>query len=189
MKLPIYLYGHPVLRTETKEVTPDYPDLDKLIQDMKETMYASDGIGIAAPQVGKSLRLIYIDVDVLKEELPDMAGKTFVLINPVLTVDETSKTVTHEEGCLSVPGIHEPVARHDRIHVKWTDENWQEHEQDFEGFVARVFQHEYDHLEKTVFVDRLSPIRKQLIKAKLMNIVKGKVRCDYRTVGFKPLKK
>ncbi len=189
MLLPIYLYGHPVLRTETKEVTPDYPELDKLIQNMKETMYASDGIGIAAPQVGKSLRLIYIDVDVLKDDMPEMAGKNFVLINPVITVDETSPVVSREEGCLSLPGIHEKVERNSRIHVKWTDENWQEHEQDIEGFLARVFQHEYDHLEKTVFVDHLSPIRKQLIKAKLMNIVKGKVSCDYRTVGFKPAKK
>ncbi len=189
MVLPIYLYGHPVLRAETKKVTPDYPNLDKLIQDMKDTMYASDGIGIAAPQVGKSLRLIYIDVDVLKDDMPELADQRFVLINPVVTVDETSKTVSREEGCLSVPGIHESVTRHDRIHVKWTDENWQEHEQDFEGFLARVFQHEYDHLEKTVFVDRVSPIRKQLIKAKLMNIVKGKANCSYRTVCYKPLKK
>ena len=189
MILPIYLYGHPVLRKATELVTPETPGLAELIANMKETMYASDGIGIAAPQVGKSLRLIYIDVDVLKEDMPELAGKNFVLINPVLTVDETSKTVSREEGCLSVPGIHESVTRHDRIHVKWTDENWQEHEEDFEGFLARVFQHEYDHLEKTVFVDRLSPIRKQLIKAKLMNIVKGKVNCDYRTVCYKPLKK
>ena len=130
MLLPIYLYGHPVLRTETKEVTPDYPELDKLIQNMKETMYASDGIGIAAPQVGKSLRLIYIDVDVLKDDMPEMAGKNFVLINPVITVDESSPVVSREEGCLSLPGIHEKVERHSRIHVKWTDENWQEHEQD-----------------------------------------------------------
>lgn len=189
MVLPIYLYGHPVLRTETQEVTPDYPDLDQLIQNMKETMYASDGIGIAAPQVGKSIRLIYIDVDVLKEDMPELAGKNFVLINPVITVDETSQDVSREEGCLSLPGIHEKVTRHDRIHVKWTDENWQQHEQDIEGFLARVFQHEYDHLEKTVFVDHLTPIRKQLIKAKLMNIVKGKVNCDYRTVGYKSAKK
>ena len=189
MLLPIYLYGHPVLRTETKEVTPDYPELDKLIQNMKETMYASDGIGIAAPQVGKSLRLIYIDVDVLKDDMPELKDKRFVLINPVITVDTDSKTVSREEGCLSLPGIHESVTRHDRIHVKWTDENWQQHEEDIEGFLARVFQHEYDHLEETVFVDHLSPIRKQLIKNKLMNIVKGKVSCDYRTVGYKPAKK
>ncbi|MBQ9216958.1 MAG: peptide deformylase [Muribaculaceae bacterium] len=189
MVLPIYLYGHPVLRTATQQVTPDYPDLDKLIQNMKDTMYASDGIGIAAPQVGKSIRLIYIDVDVLKDDMPELKDKRFVLINPVITVDTDSKTVSREEGCLSLPGIHESVTRHDRIHVKWTDENWQQHEEDIEGFLARVFQHEYDHLEETVFVDHLSPIRKQLIKNKLMNIVKGKVSCDYRTVGYKPAKK
>ena len=189
MVLPIYLYGHPVLRTATQQVTPDYPDLDKLIQNMKDTMYASDGIGIAAPQVGKSIRLIYIDVDVLKDDMPELKDKRFVLINPVITVDTDSKTVSREEGCLSLPGIHESVTRHDRIHVMWTDENWQQHEEDIEGFLARVFQHEYDHLEETVFVDHLSPIRKQLIKNKLMNIVKGKVSCDYRTVGYKPAKK
>ena len=189
MVLPIYLYGHPVLRTATQQVTPDYPDLDKLIQNMKDTMYASDGIGIAAPQVGKSIRLIYIDVDVLKDDMPELKDKRFVLINPVITVDTDSKTVSREEGCLSLPGIHESVTRHDRIHVKWTDENWQQHEEDIEGFLARVFQHEYDHLEETVFVDHLSPISKQLIKNKLMNIVKGKVSCDYRTVGYKPAKK
>ena len=177
------------MRTATQQVTPDYPDLDKLIQNMKDTMYASDGIGIAAPQVGKSIRLIYIDVDVLKDDMPELKDKRFVLINPVITVDTDSKTVSREEGCLSLPGIHESVTRHDRIHVKWTDENWQQHEEDIEGFLARVFQHEYDHLEETVFVDHLSPIRKQLIKNKLMNIVKGKVSCDYRTVGYKPAKK
>lgn len=189
MILPIYVYGHPVLRAENQEVTPDYPELDKLIQNMKDTMYASDGIGIAAPQVGKNIRLIYIDVDVLAKDMPELKGKSFVLINPVITVDESVKPNSREEGCLSVPGIHEAVLRHEKIHVKWMDENWQEHEEVFEGFLARVFQHEYDHLEKTLFVDRISPIRKQLIRAKLTNIVKGKVDCDYRTVGFKPLKK
>ena len=180
MVLPIYLYGHPVLRTETQEVTPDYPDLDQLIQNMKETMYASDGIGIAAPQVGKSIRLIYIDVDVLKEDMPELAGKSFVLINPVITVDETSQVVSREEGCLSLPGIHEKVTRHDRIHVKWTDENWQQHEQDIEGFLARVFQHEYDHLEGHVYTDRISLIRKQFISKKLQALTKGKFSCRYK---------
>lgn len=188
MVLPIYLYGHPVLRAENSEVTPDYPELDKLIQNMKDTMYASDGIGIAAPQVGKNLRIIYIDVDVLAKDMPELKGQHFVLINPVITVDETVKPNGREEGCLSVPGIHEVVARHEKIHVKWVDENWQEHEQEFEGYLARVFQHEYDHLQKTLFVDRISPIRKQLIRSKLLNIAKGKVQCDYRTVSHRPAK-
>lgn len=189
MILPIYLYGHPVLRTPTEEVTPDYPDLDKLIANMKETMYASDGIGIAAPQVGVSLRLVYIDVDVLGDDMPELKGVNMVLINPEITIDESSPAVTREEGCLSVPGIHEPVSRHEKIHLKWTDENWQQHERDIEGYLARVVQHECDHLYETLFVDRISPIRKQLVRTKLTNIVKGKVQCSYRTKGYKPRKK
>ena len=186
MVLPIYLYGHPVLRTNTRMVTPDEPGLAELIANMKETMYATDGIGIAALQVGESLRLVYIDVDVLKDDMPELAGKNMVLINPEVTVDENVNTVTREEGCLSVPGIHESVPRHERIHLKWTDENWQTHEEDIEGYLARVVQHECDHLEKTIFVDRISPIRKQLIRGKLNNIAKGNVSCDYRTRCFKP---
>ncbi|MBO7608696.1 MAG: peptide deformylase [Muribaculaceae bacterium] len=189
MVLPIYLYGHPVLRTPTELVTPDYPDLDKLIANMKETMYASDGIGIAAPQVGVSLRLVYIDVDVLGDDLPELKGVRMVLINPEITVDESVEAVSREEGCLSVPGIHESVQRHEKIHLKWTDENWQTHERDFEGYLSRVIQHECDHLFQTVFVDRISPIRKQLIRGKLNNIVKGNVDCSYRTRSYKPKRK
>ena len=125
MILPIYLYGHPVLRTPTEEVTPDYPDLRQLIANMRETMRASDGIGIAAPQVGLSLRLIYIDVDVLKGDMPELAGVHLTLINPQLTVDETVPVMTREEGCLSLPGIHENVPRHERVHLVWWDEDWQ----------------------------------------------------------------
>ena len=180
MILPIYLYGQPVLRATAQPITQNYPDLDQLINNMKETMYASDGIGIAAPQVGLGIRLIYIDVDVLAENMPELKGINMVLINPELTVDETSKTVTKEEGCLSLPGIHENVTRHDRITLHWFDQNWVEHNQTFEGYLARVIQHEYDHLQGHVFVDHISPIRKQLNRGKLKNIVDGKVRCDYR---------
>ena len=186
MVLPIYLYGHPVLRTATELVTPDYPDLAQLIENMKETMYASDGIGIAAPQVGVSLRLVYIDVDVLADDMPELKDVRMVLINPEITIDESVPTTSREEGCLSVPGIHESVTRHEKIHLKWTDENWQTHEKDIEGYLARVVQHECDHLFQMVFVDRISPIRKQLIRTKLNNIVKGKVHCNYRTRGVKP---
>ncbi|MBR6285180.1 MAG: peptide deformylase [Muribaculaceae bacterium] len=189
MKLPIYLYGHPVLRTPTELVTPDTPQLAELIENMKETMYASEGIGIAAPQVGHSLRLVYIDVDVLGDDMPELKDKRMVLINPEITVDETAPTVTREEGCLSVPGIHEPVARHERIHLKWTDENFQQHEEDIEGYLARVVQHECDHLFETLFIDRISPIRKQLIRSKLANIVKGKVNCSYRTKSYEKKRK
>ena len=186
MILPIYLYGHPVLRTPTELVTPDYPGLTELIANMKETMYASDGIGIAAPQVGVSLRLVYIDVDVLADDMPELKDVRMVLINPEITVDESVPMTSREEGCLSVPGIHESVPRHEKIHLKWTDENWQTHEKDIEGYLARVVQHECDHLFQTMFVDRITPIRKQLVRGKLNNIVKGKVDCSYRTRGVKP---
>lgn len=185
MILPVYIYGQPVLRNEAELVTKDYEGLNELIENMKETMYASNGIGIAAPQVGVGLKLVYIDVDVLKDDFPELKGVQMVLINPEVTVDETSPTVTREEGCLSVPGVNENVTRHSKIHLKWTDENWVEHEQDIEGYLARVVQHECDHLDGKVFIDHISPIRKQLINGKLKKIVDGKVRCTYRTRGVK----
>ncbi|MBQ4138259.1 MAG: peptide deformylase [Muribaculaceae bacterium] len=189
MVLPIYIYGHPVLRKVAEEIDENYEGLNELIQNMKETMYATDGIGIAAPQVGKSIRVIYIDVDVLADKFPELKGKNMVLINPILTVDEYSPIISREEGCLSVPDIHENVARHSRIHLNWLDENWQEHDEEIEGYLARVVQHEYDHLEGKLFIDHISPIRKQLNRRKLNNIASGKMRFDYRTVGYKPTKK
>ena len=187
MVLPVYVYGHPLLRKVSEEIDQNYEGLNELIQNMKETMHATDGIGIAAPQVGKSIRLIYIDVDVLADKFPELKDKRMVLINPVLTIDETSPTVTREEGCLSVPD--ENVTRHSRIHLNWFDENWQEHSEDIEGYLARVVQHEYDHLEGKLFIDRISPIRKQMNRRKLNNIATGKMNFDYRTVGYKPTKK
>lgn len=189
MVLPIYLYGHPVIRKVSEPVTPDYPDLAKLIQDMKDTMYASDGIGIAAPQVGRNIRLIYIDVDVLKKDYLELADVRLVLINPELDIDEESPIVTREEGCLSLPGIHENVKRHSRLRVKYLDEQWQEHDETVDGYLARVIQHEYDHLDGHVFIDHVAPIRKQLIRKKLANIVAGKVTCDYRVKAASPSKK
>ena len=180
MVLPIYIYGHPVLRAENATVTPDYPNLQELIENMKETMYNSQGIGIAAPQVGVNARIVYIDVDVLAEDFPELKGVNMVLINPEITVDESAPEISREEGCLSVPGIHENVYRREKIHLHWQDEQFQEHDQDIEGYLARVIQHECDHLDKTLFVDRISPIRKQLIRGKLNNMVKGNVSCNYR---------
>lgn len=180
MVLPIYIYGHPVLRAENATVTPDYPNLQELIENMKETMYNSQGIGIAAPQVGVNARIVYIDVDVLAEDFPELKGVNMVLINPEITVDESAPEISREEGCLSVPGIHENVYRREKIHLHWQDEQFQEHDQDIEGYLARVVQHECDHLDKTLFVDRISPIRKQLIRGKLNNMVKGNVSCNYR---------
>ena len=186
MILPIYLYGTPVLRAKAHTIDSSYPDLGKLIENMKETMYSSEGIGIAAPQVGLDIQLVYIDAGCLKDTFPELAeNSSFVLINPEITVLEDGKKVTREEGCLSLPGIHESVTRVEKINLKWQDENFEEHERVIEGYLARVVQHECDHLDGKMFIDHLSPIRKQLIRAKLHNIMEGKVKCDYRVKSMK----
>ncbi|MDE6650043.1 MAG: peptide deformylase [Muribaculaceae bacterium] len=181
MLLPIYLYGHPVLRAETEEITPDYPELQKLIADMWETMYNSEGVGLAAPQIGRSIRLIVLDGSVLAEDFPECKDSKMVLINPELDVIEDMDPVSRAEGCLSIPGLSENVKRVEHVRLNWLDENFEEHEKEFTGFLSRIIQHEYDHLEGEVYTDHIAPIRKQLIKSKLGNIAKGKVRCDYRT--------
>ena len=181
MLLPIYLYGHPVLRAETEEITPDYPELQKLIADMWETMYNSEGVGLAAPQIGRSIRLIVLDGSVLAEDFPECKDSKMVLINPELDIIEDMDPVSRPEGCLSIPGLSENVKRVEHVRLNWLDENFEEHEKEFTGFLSRIIQHEYDHLEGEVYTDHIAPIRKQLIKSKLNNIAKGKVRCDYRT--------
>lgn len=187
MNLPVYLYGHPVLRETAEDVTPDYPELKKLIDDMFETMYTSEGVGLAAPQIGKSIRLVVIDADPVAENFPDCAGKKMVLINPEIEVLEGDK-VTRSEGCLSLPGLSEDVKRIEKIRLNWLDENFEEHEEVIEGFLARIVQHECDHLEGMVYIDHISPIRKQMIRRKLLNIVEGRVKCDY-PVRYAPRKK
>ena len=181
MLLPIYLYGHPVLRAETEEITPEYPDLKKLIADMWETMYNSEGVGLAAPQIGRSIRLIVLDGSVLSDDFPECKDSKMVLINPELDVIEDMEPVSRSEGCLSIPGLSENVRRVEHVRLNWLDENFVEHEREFTGFLSRIIQHEYDHLEGEVYTDHISPIRKQLVRSKLSNIAKGKVRCDYRT--------
>ncbi|MDE6548194.1 MAG: peptide deformylase [Muribaculaceae bacterium] len=181
MLLPVYLYGHPVLRAETEEITPEYPDLQKLIADMWETMYNSEGVGLAAPQIGKSIRLIVLDGSVLADDFPECKDSKMVLINPELDVIEDMDPISRAEGCLSIPGLSENVKRVEHVRLNWLDENFVEHEKEFTGFLSRIIQHEYDHLEGEVYTDHIAPIRKQLIKSKLNNIAKGKVRCDYRT--------
>lgn len=181
MTLPIYLYGHPVLRAETEEIAPDYPDLKKLIDDMWETMYNSEGVGLAAPQIGRSIRLIVLDGSPFEEDFPECKDSKMVLINPILDVLDDVDPVSRGEGCLSIPGLSENVKRFEHVRLNWLDENFEEHEQEFTGFLSRIIQHEYDHLEQTVYTDRIAPIRKQLIRTKLNNIAKGKVKCDYRT--------
>jgi len=181
MILPIYIYGHPVLRKVATDITPDYPELKKLVADMWDTLAESDGIGLAAPQVGLSIRLAVIDLDVISEDLPEYKGFRQVFINPHILDYDDSETDSSEEGCLSLPAIHEKVVRPTRIHVRWQDEQFQEHEEWVSGYLARVMQHEFDHLDGHMFIDRISPLRKQLIKSKLRALQQGRYRCSYRT--------
>ena len=180
MILPIYTYGQPVLRKVAEDIPLDYPDLQELIQNMFETNTASDGVGLAAPQIGKSIRVVVVDLDVLSDTFPEYKDFRHAFINGHILEYDDSETETMEEGCLSLPGVHESVTRAKRIYVQWVDENLVEHEEWIEGYLARVIQHEFDHLEGRVFTDRLSPFRKQMINNKLKGLVQGKVRCHYR---------
>lgn len=181
MILPIYTYGQPVLRKEAKDITPEYPELKTLIANMYETLTESDGIGLAAPQIGLDIRLVVIDLDVLSEDLPEYKDFRHAYINPyIVEYDENSKKETMEEGCLSLPGIHESVTRPTRIHVTYMDEDFNQHDEWVEGYLARVMQHEFDHLEGHMFIDHLSPLRKQMIRGKLNTLLKGNFRCGYK---------
>lgn len=179
MKLPIYIYGHPVLRRPTAPVSADYPDLKKLVDDMFETMYAAEGCGLAAPQVGLSLKLVVIDTDVLKEQFPECADRKLVVINPELEILD-GEPATRSEGCLSLPGLSENVSRTEHVRMRWLDENFEAHDEVFTGFIARCIQHELDHLEGKVYTDHISTTRKMLIRSKLRNLADGKINCDYR---------
>ena len=179
MILPVYLYGQPVLRKEAEEVPQDYPDLKVLVSNMFETMYHADGVGLAGPQVGLSLRLLVIYADVLADDFPECKGFKRTMINPVF-LEKSEETDSMEEGCLSLPGIHEKVSRSVRIRIKYQDADFVEHEEELSGFAARVVQHECEHLTGHVFIDNVSAIRRQLNKGKLNNIIKGSVRCSYR---------
>lgn len=181
MILPIYIYGQPVLRKVAEDIPADYPNLDELIRDMFETLVESDGVGLAAPQIGKSIRVVVIDLDVLSDDLPEYKDFRKAYINPhILEYDDTN-TETMEEGCLSLPAIHEKVTRPTRIRVSYMDADMKPHDEWVDGYLARVMQHEFDHLEGKVFVDRISPLRKQLIKSKMRALLQGRYRCGYKT--------
>jgi len=184
--LPIYIYGQPVLRKVAEDITPDYPELKQLIADMWDTLADSEGIGLAAPQVGKAIRLSVIDLNVLSDDMPEYKDFRKVYINPHIIELDTTNTDSSEEGCLSLPAIHEKVVRPTRIHVEWDDEDFVHHDEWIEGYLARVMQHEFDHLDGKMFVDRISPLRRQLIKSKLSALMKGRYRCSYKT---KPVKR
>lgn len=181
MILPIYIYGQPVLRKVAEDITPDYPELKTLITNMWETLADSEGIGLAAPQVGLDIRLVVIDLDPLSEDLPEYKDFRQVYINAHIVEYDETNTDASEEGCLSLPAIHEKVIRPTRIRVQWMDENFQAHEEWIDGYLARVMQHEFDHLDGKMFIDRISPLRKQLIKSKLKALTQGRYRCGYKT--------
>ncbi len=181
MILPIVAYGDPVLRKEGKEIQKDDDSIPKLIENMFETMYNAQGVGLAAPQIGKSLRLFVIDGGPLLEDDEDEQDKEFkkVFINPQI-LDEQGDEWAFEEGCLSIPSIREDVYRFDQLTIRYFDQDWKEHTETYEGLKARIIQHEYDHIEGVLFTDYLPPLKKRLLKRKLENISKGKIDMRYK---------
>lgn len=176
----MYIFGQPVLRKVAEPINPEtHPDLQELIKNMFETLKRSEGVGLAAPQIGLPIRMFIIDLDVLSEDEPEYKGYLHTFINPEI-IEESEETSTQEEGCLSIPGIHESVKRPEEVHVTYLDENLQPQDKWLTGFEARVFQHEYDHLDGKMFVDHLSAFRKQLIKNKLVAMTKGKFSASYK---------
>lgn len=186
MILPIVAYGDPVLRRETETITKDYPNLDTVIENMFETMYEARGIGLAAPQVNLPIRLFIVDAtpfeddeDLSEEEQQFVSTFKKVFINARI-IEETGDEWAFNEGCLSIPDVREDVFRKPNIVMEYEDENFKKHKESFSGIVARIIQHEYDHIEGILFTDKLSPLKKRLIKSKLANISKGKVGIDYK---------
>jgi len=176
MIYPIVLYGDTVLKKRAEDI-PVGTDISDLISDMFETMHAASGVGLAAPQIGKSIRLFVIDDNPMMEKGEQGIRQAF--INPEI-IEEKGEPWAFEEGCLSIPGIREDVKRNESVKLKYFDENWQEHTVEFEDIHARVIQHEYDHIEGILFTDHISPFKKRLLKGKLANISKGKTDADYR---------
>jgi len=180
MIYPIVIYGSQVLRNPSAEIAPDYPDLKKLVEDMFLTLTEAGGVGLAAPQIGKNLRLFVVDCTPWAEDHPELADYKRAFINAEIYA-ESEETGLFSEGCLSLPGLYEDVRRPVAIRMRYLDEHFVEHDEAFEGLPARVIQHEYDHIEGKVFTDHLSPLRRNLIKGKLMNFAKGRYRCSYKT--------
>ena len=187
MVLPIVAYGNPILRREGKDISSDYAGLDQLISDMWETMYNSKGVGLAAPQVNRDIRLFVMDsLQIIqdldeeeKEEYPEDVGYKGVFINAHM-VDQTGEDWAYNEGCLSIPKIREDIYRKEKITIRFVDENFQEHVKSFNGITARVILHEYDHIDGKLFIDYLKPLKKSLIKRRLNDISKGKISVDYK---------
>ncbi len=179
MILPIVAYGDPVLKKEAEEIEEDYPFLKELIDNMYETMYNAEGVGLAAPQIGKSIRLFIVDASPFEEDEPSLKDFKRTFINPII-VEEEGEEWSFNEGCLSIPGIRENVSRQPKIVIEYMDENFNIVEEEFEGIAARIIQHEYDHIEGILFTDHISPLKRRLLKGRLNNISKGNVKVNYR---------
>lgn len=177
MIYPIVAYGHPVLKKKGNDIEKGEIDVKTLVEDMFETMHNANGVGLAAPQIGKSLRLFVVDTAPIDDEEEPNFKQAF--INPQI-IEEDGDHWAFEEGCLSIPNIREDVDRKPNIKISYYDENWEAHEREFDGFVARVIQHEYDHIEGVLFTDHVSAFKKRILKGKLANISKGKVSADYK---------
>ena len=183
MILPIVAFGSPVLRKKCNDITPDYPDLAILLENMWETMYQASGVGLAAPQVNKSIRLFLIDTSpfLIDEDVSEEDPVKKVFINPSILSEEGEKW-SFNEGCLSIPDIREDISRRSNITLQYYDENFKKHIDVFSGLTARVIQHEYDHIEGVLFIDKISALRKRIVKSKLADIAKGKVGVNYRMI-------
>lgn len=179
MIYPVNVYGDPILRKIAKPIEQDFENLNEFLENMWETMYHSDGVGLAAPQIGKSIRVFVIDASTAAEEEPELADFKKVFINPQI-LELNGEEWTMNEGCLSLPEIREDVSRPEKVKIKYLDENFEEHIEEYGGFAARVIQHEYDHLEGKMFIDYLTPLKKRLLKSKLVAISKGKIETSYR---------
>lgn len=177
MIYPIVLFGDPVLKKVAEDIEEGELDVKQLAEDMFETMYQASGIGLAAPQIGKSIRMFVVDGTPIEDE--DMEGFKKVFINPEIVWEEGDKW-GYEEGCLSIPGIREEVSRQAKLCINYLDENFEEHEEEFDGMKARIIQHEFDHIEGVLFTDYLTPFKKRILKGKLANISKGKCDADYK---------
>ena len=179
MILPIVGYGNPVLKQKAEEIDENYPNLKELLDNMWETMYNASGVGLAAPQIGLPIRLFIIDASPFEDEKPELKDFKKVFINPVI-LEEAGEEWVFNEGCLSFPDLREDVSRKPVIKIKYQDENFDSHEKIFGGIAARIIQHEYDHIEGIVLVDRISPLKRRLIRNKLNNIIKGAVNPSYK---------
>ncbi|MDR2824060.1 MAG: peptide deformylase [Prevotellaceae bacterium] len=182
MILPIYTYGNAVLRKKSKPIDSNFPNIKELVDNMFETMHNACGVGLAAPQIGRDIRVLVIDFAQIEDEKdPELSKFRISMINPEM-LEMSEETSTEEEGCLSIPGISENVTRSKYIKIKYSDTDFVEHTEEFADYRARAIQHEYDHLEGTMFTDKVSPLRRQLIASKLNKIIKGKTNCKYRTI-------